>query len=152
MNTIKCCCCGKELSVGDKIYKDEKGLDYYCSLECMLDFYTTYTEQTIDEEFFDYCDDYCDNENYDYEDKEDECGWFDDLNFTQVMTSQSEREIKNIIKEFNIISKDLNENYLTFEVYKSDNEWILDILERDKKIFNERITFVMETIKRKYGF
>ena len=78
MNTIKCCVCGKELKVGDKIYKDEKTLDYHCSLECMLDFYTTYTEQTLDEEFFDYCDDYYDNEEYE---EEDEDNTFYDLNF-----------------------------------------------------------------------
>ncbi len=147
MNTIKCCVCGKELGVGDKIYKDERTLDYHCSLECMLDFYTTYTEQTLDEEFFDYCDDYYDNENY--EDDEDEYTFSD---FIEVMTLPSKKQIKRIVKEFDIMARDLNEDSIGFEYYSNDNKWILNVSENDKNRFEKRIKFILDRIKHNGGF
>lgn len=149
MNTIKCCVCGKELVVGDKIYKDEKTLDYHCSLECMLDFYTTYTEQTLDEEFFDYCDDYYDNEEYE---EEDEDNTFYDLNFIKVMNLLDEKQAKRIVEEFDIMAKDLNENSMSFEYYRNNNEWILSVSETDKDRFDKRIKFILDIIKRSGGF
>ena len=151
MNTIKCCCCGKKLSIGDKIYKDEKGLDYYCSLECMLDFYTTYTEQTIDEDFFDYCDNYYDDEEYD--DEEDNENTFYNFKFVEVMNLLTERQVKRIVEEFNIMAKDLNENGMSFEYYHNhDNEWFLRVSENDKDRFEKRINFILDIIKRTGGF
>lgn len=150
MNTIKCCCCGKELSIGDKIYKDEKTLDYYCSLECMLDFYTTYTEQTLDEEFFDYCDDYYDDEEYE---EEDEDNTFYDLNFIEVMKLLDEKQARRITEEFDIMAEDLNENSMSFEYYRNNNnEWILGVSETDKDRFDKRIKFILDIIKRSGDF
>lgn len=150
MNTIKCCVCGKELKVGDKIYKDEKTLDYHCSLECMLDFYTTYTEQTLDEEFFDYCDDYYDDEEYE---EEDEDNTFYDLNFIEVMKLPNEKQARRIIEEFNIMTRDLNEYSISFEYYhNNNNEWILEVSETDKDRFDKRIKFILDIIKRSGGF
>ena len=150
MNTIKCCVCGKELKVGDKIYKDEKTLDYHCSLECMLDFYTTYTEQTLDEEFFDYCDDYYDNEEYE---EEDEDNTFYDLNFIEVMKLLDEKQVRRITEEFDIMAEDLNENSMSFEYYRNNNnEWILGVSETDKDRFDKRIKFILDIIKRSGGF
>ena len=151
MNTIKCCCCGKELSVGDKIYKDEKTLDYHCSLECMLDFYTTYTEQTLDEEFFDYCDDYYDDNEEEYK-EEDENDTFCDLNFIEVMKLPNEKQAKRIIEEFNVMTRDLNEYSISFEYYHNNNEWILGVSETDKDKFDKRIKFILDIIKRSGGF
>jgi hypothetical protein len=150
MNTIKCCVCGKELKVGDKIYKDEKTLDYHCSLECMLDFYTTYTEQTLDEEFFDYCDDYYDDEEYE---EEDEDNTFYDLNFIEVMKLLDEKQARRITEEFDIMTEDLNENSMSFEYYRNNNnEWILGVSETDKDRFDKRIKFILDIIKRSGGF
>lgn len=151
MNTIKCCVCGKELKVGDKIYKDEKTLDYHCSLECMLDFYTTYTEQTLDEEFFDYCDNYYDDEEY--HDEEDNENTFYNFKFVEVMNLLTERQVKRIIEEFDIMAKDLNENSMSFEYYHNhDNEWFLKVSETDKDRFEKRINFILDIIKRTGGF
>ena len=150
MNTIKCCVCGKELKVGDKIYKDEKTLDYHCSLECMLDFYTTYTEQTLDEEFFDYCDNYYDDEEYE---EEDEDNTFYDLNFIEVMKLLDEKQARRITEEFDIMAEDLNENSMSFEYYRNNNnEWILGVSETDKDRFDKRIKFILDIIKRSGGF
>ena len=150
MNTVKCCVCGKELGVGDKIYKDEKTLDYHCSLECMLDFYTTYTEQTLDEEFFDYCDDYYDDEEYE---EEDEDNTFYDLNFIEVMKLLDEKQARRITEEFDIMAEDLNENSMSFEYYRNNNnEWILGVSETDKDRFDKRIKFILDIIKRSGGF
>ena len=150
MNTIKCCVCGKELKIGDKIYKDEKTLDYHCSLECMLDFYTTYTEQTLDEEFFDYCDDYYDDEEYK---EEDEDNTFYDLNFIEVMKLLDEKQARRITEEFDIMAEDLNENSMSFEYYRNNNnEWILGVSETDKDRFDKRIKFILDIIKRSGGF
>ena len=150
MNTIKCCVCGKELKVGDKIYKDEKTLDYHCSLECMLDFYTTYTEQTLDEEFFDYCDDYYDDEKYE---DEDEDNTFYDLNFIEVMKFPNEKQARRITEEFDIMAEDLNENSMSFEYYcNNNNEWILGVSETDKDRFDKRIKFILNIIERSGGF
>ena len=149
MNTIKCCVCGKELKVGDKIYKDERTLDYHCSLECMLDFYTTYTEQTLDEEFFDYCDDYYDNEEYE---EEDEDNTFYNLNFIKVMNLPNEKQARRITEEFDIMTKDLNENSMSFEYHRNNNKWILGVSETDKDRFDKRIKFILDIIERSGGF
>ena len=51
------------------------------------------------------------------------------------------------------MAKDLNENSMSFEYYRNNNnEWILGVSETDKDRFDKRIKFILDIIKRTGGF
>ena len=69
------------------------------------------------------------------------------------MNLLTERQAKRIIEEFDIMTKDLNENSMSFEYYHNhDNEWFLRVSETDKDRFEKRIKFILDIIKRTGGF
>lgn len=76
------------------------------------------------------------------------------MKFVKGLILPTERQVNRIINEFNIMTSDLNEPYMGFEYYqdKENNEWILNVIEIDKKRFDKRIDFILNTIKDNGGF
>ena len=77
--------------------------------------------------------------------------------FVEVMVLPTKRQVNRITQEFDIMTEDLYEDYITFEYYKRLNkhdvyEYALSVAKQDEKRFRNRIGFILDNIKRNGGF